>query len=324
MQFGYYTSGAKTYVLDASIEPTLLIRARETFHRMFLDYVGHKAFFGSSKPLLPYLDRYVLFDGSPIPFNPLEGDPYLILEACKAVWDYGATVQVDKDFLMAIMAMKETKGTLFQLPYLFISDTFRTSTIGQLKDPVLKHYWTYYSSLPPRDQAALSAPILNRLMPLVADKDIRRIISSKASFDTPKTLIVDVKNPLLSALVMANFDGVAFIETNLHVGHSTPIMHIDYLDQLTPALQSKMLNTSTLMVTRLGALDADTLTPHFDLVPDDYDITELPRDQAYVRLDKTRRVFTFKHARPRLNKPPIPLKISPDLDDKIERFISGL
>jgi hypothetical protein len=326
MQFGYHITGGKQIVLATPLQPTLIVRSRDTFLRMFMETEEPKAYFGDCLPLLPFVKDYVLFDGSSIPFNPLDGDPQHVLDACKAVWDYGASVQVDKDFLMAIAALKETKGTFFQLPYLFISDTFRKKTLKKLKDPVLYHYWTWFDSLPLKDQTPLAAPIVNRLMPLNVDKDMRRILSQRKSFTPSKTLLVDVRNPLLAALLMASWQGVSFIENpSLHVGDSLPIMHVDYLDQLSEKLQTKMLNTATIMTTRLGTYDADILEPHFNLKTDDFSLAELPLGRAHVRLEKTHTIYTHAGVFPVFNEPPLDLAKNPkDIDAKIAKFMGGM
>ena len=328
--FGNLANESKTIPLLAETSTTLIIKSLETFHRLFLEAETPKAYFGVTTKLQPYLKNALLFDGSPIPFNPLKGEAHKVLEACKAIWDYGKpTVQIDKDFLTAILALKETNGTLFQLSYLFISDTYRKTVISKLKDPVLKHYWELYDSYPEKDQTMISAPILNRLVPLITDKDIRRIISQTTTFETPPILLIDLpRSPrydLLSALIMPQQTETVFVEHPLvHLGQNTPIFHVDYLGQLPEDLKDKLLNTATIMTTRTGVVDARTLEPHFNLNPTDY-ITDLPEGTAYVRLDKTYRVHTVPHDLPKTGKKLTHgYRTSPTLDEKTDSFISGL
>jgi len=332
MQFGNTIHGGKTIPLRAELSPTLIIKSLDTFHRLFLETETPKAYFGDTTRLRPYLKSALLFDGSPIPFNPITGDSHRVLEACKAIWDYGKpTVQIDKDLLTAILALKESGGTLFQLPYLFTSNVYRKNMSSKLKDPVLRQYWKYFDELPEKDQNAISMPILNRLIPLISDKHIRRIISQKKTFEFPKVLLVDLprspRHDLLSALIMAQCEGPVFIEHPLvHLGNNIPIVHADYLSQLPDDLNDKMLNTAIIMTTRTGVVDAKILEPHFNLVQDDYRITALPDGRAYVRLEKTHEVFTYPHdfkrrKSPVRNKRHTPVQV---LDDRVERFISGL
>ncbi len=325
MRIGYQIHGGETIVIAAPDAPTLIIKSPETFFRIFLEAPTPKAFFGKAEHIKPYLKDYVLFDGSPIPFNPVQHPAKRILEAYKALWDYGASVQVDMTFELALRALQETNGTFLQLPYLFISDTFRKRVIGQIKDPVVYHYWTYFDALPPRDQSSLASPILNRVMPLIADPDMRRIVAQKKSFKPPKTLIVDVENPFLSAMVMSTWKGLSFITTNIHVGESTPIMHIDYLEQLTPETRSKMMNAGYLISTRLGAHDAEKVEGHFDLKPDDYVLSALPDGQAYARLSTTETVFTYGIDLPlQLRNPHDISSRTEPIDRDIKRFFDGL
>lgn len=331
MQFGSYISEGKTIPLRAELSPTLIIKSLETFHRLFLESKTPKAYFGNTTTIRPYLKTALLFDGSPIPFNPLTGDAHRILEACKAIWDYGKpTVQIDKDFLTAILALKETNGTLFQLSYLFISDTYRKRVISKLKDPVLEHYWNYYDALPEKDQNAISAPILNRLIPLITDRNIRRIISQLKTFDHHDVLLVDLpRSPrydLLSALIMSQRKGAVFIEHPLvHLGDNVPVVHVDYLGQLPDGLKDKLLNTANIMTTRTGVVDAKILEPHFNLNPGDH-ITDIPDGMAYVRLEKTHLIYTHAHTQKRVSKRLKHKYRTPTavLDERIDRYIKGL
>ncbi len=331
MELGTYISGGKTHTLTAPISPLMIEKSKETFDRLFLEAETPKAYFGNSKHLFPYVSHALVFDGSAIPFNPLQGDAHHVLEACKAIWDYGSpTIQIDKDMLTAILALKETGGTFFQLAYLFISDIYRQKVISKLSDPVLIHYWTYYDSLSEKDRSQLSAPILNRLIPLITDKAIRRIVSQPVSFKMPDVLFVDLLDTprfnLLSALIMSQCTGTVFINhPKVHIGNSTPVIHIDYLDELPDNLKNKMLNTAIIMTTRVGVVDAEILEPHFNLDPQDH-LSDLRDGEAFVRLEKTHRVTTYPH-----DLKPIGRKLTHNyrtpsdvLDDRIERFMKGL
>ena len=300
MNLGTYISGGKTHTLTAPVSPLLILKSKETFDRLFLEADSPKAYFGNASHLLPYIKDALVFDGSPIPFDPLTGDPHDTLEACKMIWDYGSpTVQIDKDMLTAIIALKETGGTFFQLAYLFTSERYRKGVIARIKDTALKTHWMYFDALPEKDQTIIAAPILNRLVPLITDIAIRRIVSQPTSFTMPKTLIVDLpkgkRYDLLAALIMSQWVGLSCIDRpKLHIGQSTPIIHVDYLSQLPNDLKDKMLNTAVLMSTRTGTVDAEIIEPHFNLGPQDH-LTDLPLGDAFVRLDKTHRVTTSAH-----------------------------
>lgn len=300
MQFGYEISGGAPFTVSGTLAPTLILNSRETFHRLFLETARdhHVSLFGKSQELIKHKSG-LLFDGSPIPFNPLDGDPYLVLEAFKAIWNYDKpTVQIDMYTLAAISALKEAKGTFFQLPYLFTSETFRRKVINKLDDKVLIDHWTHYDSLPPREQNVYASPVLNRLKPLLFDIALRRIISQPRSFMQPRVLYVDLprndRYSLLAALIMAQVKGVAFIEyPSVHIGNTIPVFHAEYLDQVAP--RNSLLATAQIMTTRTGTVDAKTLTPHFNLKPDDFDLTDLPEGRAYVRLEKTHLITTYPH-----------------------------
>ncbi len=139
---------------------------------------------------------------------------------------------------------------------------------------------------------------------------------------------------LIAALLMATIRGTAFIERPiLHTGETVPVIACDYLDQLPKKLRSRLLNTATIMATRLGPQDARELAGHFDVDPGNTKLHELPDGTALVRAGKTVMVDVIPmdfHARPSMARKIRNFTRSQygtpilHVDDRIERFIQGL
>lgn len=316
MQFGFTLSkGHHEPIASSDTLPVLIIgrEAKETLHRLFLD--EPTVFFGDAKPLLPYIARqkdtilFELNDERPIAFNPFKNSESdadtasYILEAFKTTWDYGTpTPQFDMYMLTACLALLNTDApALFQLPYLFTSETFRQSVISKLNDPVLKRQWEHYDALLPKEQNDRALSILNRMIPLITDPLIRSVIAQIRTLQlTPESiLIVDMPDTerasLLASLVLSRLKGRVYIERPLvHLGASTPVIAVEYLDQLPEALKQKML-TGIIMSFRLGVKDAKELEPYFNLNEGDFKLIELTPGRAHVRMERTHTVETYPH-----------------------------
>lgn len=121
------------------------------------------------------------------------------------------------------------------------------------------------------------------------------------------------KSSLIGALLLSNFHLNAlrrktrtpfhlYLDEFHHFGNATVIEMLSgirkfgvsltiacqYLDQLSAPMRSAVLGTvGSMLAFRTGALDAETLSPEFDLRRDDTPLSALPPFHAYVRTDRT-------------------------------------
>lgn len=121
------------------------------------------------------------------------------------------------------------------------------------------------------------------------------------------------KSSLIGALLLSNFHLNAlrrrtrmpfhlYLDEFHHFGNSTVIEMLSgirkfgvsltiacqYLDQLSPAMKAAVLGTvGTMLAFRTGALDAETLSPEFELGRDDTALSALAPFRAYARTDRT-------------------------------------
>jgi hypothetical protein len=141
------------------------------------------------------------------------------------------------------------------------------------------------------------------------------------------------KSSLIGALLLSNFHLNAlrrrsrtpfhlYLDEFHHFGNSTVIEMLSgirkfgvsltiacqYLDQLSPAMKAAVLGTvGTMLAFRTGALDAETLSPEFELRRDDTALSALAPFRAYARTDRTTE----------LRMPPIPETGRPKVARKI-------
>jgi hypothetical protein len=121
------------------------------------------------------------------------------------------------------------------------------------------------------------------------------------------------KSSLIGALLLSNFHLNAlrrrarmpfhlYLDEFHHFGNSTVIEMLSgirkfgvsltiacqYLDQLSPAMKAAVLGTvGTMLAFRTGALDAETLSPEFELRRDDSALSALAPFRAYARTERT-------------------------------------
>ncbi len=279
-------------------------------HRAVLETIDEGrglAFFGDADLLLPYipahrvkdtllieLDReyptaYNLF--SRVPQDEHSDTADFIVDAFSAVWPSQIpTTLLDNNLLAASLAMMGVSdGTLFKLPYLFTSEKYRSSVIGQLKDSVLKRLWQDFAALDKRDQHQQSLSVQNRLLPIISDTLYRNVIGQKGTFKLKDTDVLLVKLPkgrkaeLLAALLMARLKGLVFIERpHIFVGPGNPVIAVDYLRQLPEKLLTRMLGLADVLAFRLGSQDARELGSIFEIKDQEIQLTELPRNEAWL------------------------------------------
>ncbi len=152
LTLGTYTDAGSTHELTTDTRSTLIIKSPETLRRLFIES-AHRgetvSFFGDSSKVLPYLPPerikdtilFELSDTRPIGFDPLQDPdmPTKLPMTVDTVWPSDIpTTQLDRYLVPACIALIETGGTLFQLPYLYSSERFRARVLSKLTDPVIR------------------------------------------------------------------------------------------------------------------------------------------------------------------------------------------
>ncbi len=149
------------------------------------------------------IDDVVYFDPSdmkfPIAFNPLETESeehrHLmasgILGIFKKIWPDVWSARMEYILNNSLMALIETPGaTLLEIMRLLTDEPFRKRIVDNLKDPVVKGFWTgEFTRYNERYQTEAIAPIQNKVGQFLTNPVIRNIIGQKkSSFDFRKIM----------------------------------------------------------------------------------------------------------------------------------------
>jgi len=122
--------------------------------------------------------------GSAVGFNPFAGslDASLVAdqlgELFERLWHQFWGPRTGQLAHMSLLTLARRKGsTLIDLPRLFLDPAFRRQALAGLDDPLgLAIDWRWYESLPPREQATVIAPLLNKVRAFTARPSIRAIV----------------------------------------------------------------------------------------------------------------------------------------------------
>ncbi|HEV2973700.1 MAG TPA: hypothetical protein VGX69_01730 [Solirubrobacteraceae bacterium] len=117
-------------------------------------------------------------------FNPFTGshDPSLVAdhlgELFQRLWTAYWGPRTGQLAHMGLLTLARRKGsTLLDLPRLFLDPQFRDRVLADLDDPVgLEPDWRWFGELPTREQAAVIAPLLNKVRQFTARPVIRAIM----------------------------------------------------------------------------------------------------------------------------------------------------
>lgn len=117
-------------------------------------------------------------------FNPFAGSPDADLvadqlgELFERLWANFWGPRTGQLAHMGLLTLARHRGsTLIDLPRLFLDPAFRRQALAGLDDPLgLDIDWRWYASLPPREQATVIAPLLNKVRAFTARPSIRAII----------------------------------------------------------------------------------------------------------------------------------------------------
>jgi len=109
---------------------------------------------------------------------------------------------------MGLLTLTRRQGsTLLDLPRLYLDPVFRSEVLADLDDPLgLAPDWRWFASLPPREQATVVAPLLNKSRQFIARPAIRAIVGQtrpnltmRQIIDQRKVLLVHLPKGLIGA-----------------------------------------------------------------------------------------------------------------------------
>ncbi|HEX7245077.1 MAG TPA: type IV secretion system DNA-binding domain-containing protein [Solirubrobacterales bacterium] len=149
-----------------------------------------------------------------IGFNPFAStaDPSLIAdqlgELFQRLWEAFWGPRTAQLTHMGLLTLARRKGsTLLDLPRLYLDPLFREKVLADLDDPLgLGPDWQWYEALPPREQANVVSPLLNKVRQFTARPSIRAIVgqarprlSMRQIIEEKKVLLVNLPKGLIGA-----------------------------------------------------------------------------------------------------------------------------
>lgn len=152
--------------------------------------------------------------GHAIGFNPFasSADPSLIAdqlgELFQRLWEAFWGPRTAQLTHMGLLTLARRKGsTLLDLPRLYLDPLFREKVLADLDDPLgLGPDWQWFEALPPREQANVVSPLLNKVRQFTARPSIRAIVgqakprlSMRQVIEQKKVLLVNLPKGLIGA-----------------------------------------------------------------------------------------------------------------------------
>ncbi len=151
---------------------------------------------------------------SAVGFNPFAGsaDAALVadqlVELFQRIWKHSWGPRTGQLAHMGILTLARRSGsTLIDLPRLYLDPSFRDLVLRDLDDPIgLAPDWRWFMGLPAREQALVTAPLMNKARQFVARPSIRIIvgqakpaISMRQIIDQRKVLLVYLPKGLIGS-----------------------------------------------------------------------------------------------------------------------------
>jgi hypothetical protein len=154
---------------------------------------------------------------------------------------------------MGLLTLAQRQGsTLLDLPRLYLDPHFRASVLANLDDPVgLEPDWRWFGNLAEREQAAVVAPLLNKVRSFTARKSIRAIMGQahpplsmqRLMADQkillcylPKGLIGSETATLLGCLILTSLWQAATERARLPLAERTPFgLYVDEVQDFASA-----------------------------------------------------------------------------------------
>lgn len=147
-------------------------------------------------------------------FNPFasSADPSLIAdqlgELFQRLWEAFWGPRTAQLTHMGLLTLARRKGsTLLDLPRLYLDSIFREKVLADLDDPLgLGPDWQWFEALPPREQANVVSPLLNKVRQFTARPSIRAIVGQakprltmRQIIEQKKVLLVNLPKGLIGA-----------------------------------------------------------------------------------------------------------------------------
>jgi hypothetical protein len=160
-------------------------------------------------------------------------------------------------FRNTLLALLDVRGsTLLSVPRMLVEERFRTAIVRQVKDPVVRFFWTREFPLYPKPfLAEVVAPVENKVMALLASPALRHIVgqhtstvSPRAIMDEGQILIANLSkgklsedaSALLGAVLVTKFELAAYSRADLPERDRKPFVFIldEFASFVTDSFQS--------------------------------------------------------------------------------------
>ncbi len=134
-------------------------------------------------------------------FNPFRGspDPSLVAdqlgELFERLWSAYWGPRTAQLVHMGLLSLaKRPDATLLDLPRLYLDPAFRARVIAGLDDPLgLEQDWRWFQSLPEKEQATVTAPLLNKARQFTARPSIRAIVGQAQAAISMQRIMAEQK-----------------------------------------------------------------------------------------------------------------------------------
>lgn len=314
-------------------------------------------FTGKPENVLQYLPADTIFlDPSRFPFSfnilrhmPPTDAAHAVLETVKSAYGYeGATPVLDMYLTASVASLAHAPdSTLLGLPYLFTDAAYRRTILGQVKDPVLLHFWhDFFDRLSDKDKHQQTLSTLNKVYALLFDTSVRAVIGQKRTswpidlekryvFSFPPSLGREKQSFLATLILTALPDFPVYLDGGHMLGPRAVMgkTHVtfchEYLAQLSEPFREALLGTAdTVTVFAMGPTEIDRFEREFPADNFRYKLNELRPFWYHERRDG---VPTYDLTTEQLDAVTDPAKTenisrtaygTPDAEEAMTRFLS--
>ena len=160
-------------------------------------------------------------------------------------------------FRNTLLALLDVRGTtLLGVPRMLVEDKFRASVIRQVKDPLVRFFWTREFPMYPKPfLAEVIAPVENKVMALLASPALRHIVGQHTSTVNPREImdrgqllianlskgrLSEDASALLGAVLVTKFELAAHSRADVSEHERTPFIFVldEFASFVTDSFQS--------------------------------------------------------------------------------------
>lgn len=160
-------------------------------------------------------------------------------------------------FRNTLLALLDVRGTtLLGVPRMLVEEKFRASVIRQVKDPLVRFFWTREFPMYPKPfLAEVVAPVENKVMGLLASPTLRHIVGQHSSTISPRDImdkghilianlskgrLSEDASALLGAVLVTKFELAAYSRTDVPPDERRPFTFMldEFASFVTDSFQS--------------------------------------------------------------------------------------